>query len=224
MFEVGGTYANRKGKYTILSLNGPKMRVRFDDGSTADLNVDIQHRIWENIQVEEDAKQAARAARASLRGRAYSQSTQFFIKPISMLAAEELTFPGWQERVAATGDETKEIKAGDRLIYYAIEPQVFFAVATVTGVSFEAGGKDSQQVSFYPIDLDAHAHNLEKAVALDSVELESQPNLKELLKQPDTYFKISEDDFELLAELLTEVTEEEEEDEEEEEEEEEDEE
>lgn len=200
------------------------MRVRFlDDGSTADLNIEIQRRIWENILAEEEAKQAARAARASMRARAYSQSTQFFIKPISILAAEELTFPGWQERVAATGDETQEIKPGDRLIYYAIEPQVFFAVATVTGVSFEAGSAgEGEQVRFYPIDLDAHAHNLEKAVALDSVELESQPNLKELLKQPDTYFKISEDDFELLAELLTEMTEEEEEDEEEEEEEEED--
>src|SRR5687767_6751952 len=138
MFEIGGTYSNRKGKYTVLSLQGSKMRVRFDDGSTAELNVEIQHRIWENIQVEEDAKQAARAARASMRARAYSRSTQFFIKPISVVAAEELTFPGWQERVAATGDETKEIKAGDRLIYYAIEPQVFFAVATVTGISFEA--------------------------------------------------------------------------------------
>jgi len=220
MFEINQTYANRRGKYVVLAVNPPKMQVRFEDGSHAELNMDIQLRIWENIQAEAEARSASR----SRLHRDRTSTTQFFIKPISILAAEELTFPGWQERVAATGSTGQEIRSGDRLIYFAIEAQVFFAVATITGASFESGknkGEDGQQVQFFPIDLDAHARNLEKAVTLDSVELESQPNLKKLLNKPDTYIAISEDDFELLAELLTEVAEEEDDDEEDEEEEEE---
>jgi hypothetical protein len=220
MFELNETYANRRGKYVVLAINPPKMQVRFEDGTHAELNMDIQQRIWENIQAEAEARSASR----SRLHRDRTSTTQFFIKPISILAAEELTFPGWQERVAATGSSGQEIRSGDRLIYYAIEAQVFFAVATITGASFESGknkDEDGQQVQFFPIDLDAHAHNLEKAVTLDSVELESQPNLKKLLNQPDTYIAISEDDFELLAELLTEVAEEEDDDEDDEEEEEE---
>jgi hypothetical protein len=217
MFELNETYANRRGKYVVLAVNPPKMQVRFEDGSHAELNMDIQQRIWENIQAEVDARSASR----SRLHRDRTSTTQFFIKPISILAAEELTFPGWQERVAATGSSEQEIRSGDRLIYYAIEAQVFFAVATITGASFESGknkDEEGRQVQFFPIDLDAHAHNLDKAVTFDSVELESQPNLKSLLNKPDTYIAINEDDFELLAELLTEVAEEEDEDEDDEEE------
>jgi hypothetical protein len=221
MFEVNETYANRRGKYVVLAINSPKMQVRFEDGTHAELNIDIQHRIWDNMQAEVEARSASR----SRLHRDRTSTTQFFIKPISILAAEELTFPGWQERVAATGSSEQEIRSGDRLIYYAIEAQVFFAVATITGASFESNknkdkDEEGRQVQFFPIDLDAHAHNLDKAVTLDSVELESQPNLKSLLNKPDTYIVINEDDFELLAELLTEVAEEEDEDEDEEEEEE----
>ena len=45
MFEVNGVYANRRGKYKVLSLNGPKMKVRFEDGSIADLRIELQARI-----------------------------------------------------------------------------------------------------------------------------------------------------------------------------------
>jgi hypothetical protein len=223
MFEVNHSYANRRGRYTVLAVNPPKMTVRFEDGEVADLNMAIQHRIWENIQAEEEARNASR-------GRAFrrqaTQDTQYFIKAISMLVAEELTFPGWKERVAISSDagQSVHLQPGDRLIYYAIEPQVFFAVATVTGVSVPATAKDeaAEQVRYFPIDLDAHAHNLERAISLDSVELESHPKIKDLLNRPDTYIDITEDDFELLAELLTEVTEDEEDEVEEDEEDEED--
>jgi hypothetical protein len=56
--------------------------------------------------------------------------------------------------------------------------------------------------------------HLDKAISLDSVELESVVDVKKALSRPGTYIRINEDDFELLAELLTEITEEEEEDEE----------
>ena len=69
MFEVNQSYANRKGKYTVLEVNPPKMRVRYEDGTEAELNVEIQTRIWENIQSEEEARVVARTARRRRRAR-----------------------------------------------------------------------------------------------------------------------------------------------------------
>ena len=66
-------------------------------------------------------------------------------------------------------------------------------------------------VRFAPLDVDARALNLEKAVSIDSVEFESQPDIKKLLGDLQAYVPISEDEFELLAELLTEASEDEEE-------------
>lgn len=226
MFEVGGHYANRIGKYTVLELNPPKMTVQYEDGATAELNIGIQQRIWENIVAEEEARTSIRAAR-SVR-RSTTNDTRFFIKPISMLVVEELSYPGWQERVVVAGEEAQNIRPGDRLLYYAIESQAFFAVATITGNSYEATPKDQlydreadEQVRFFPVDLDVFAHNMENAISLDSVELDNEVEIKRRLGQPDIYIKIGEDDFEMLSDLLTEATEEEDDIEDEEEEEEE---
>jgi hypothetical protein len=223
MFEVNGTYANRRGQYKVLAVKHPKMTVRFEDGEVVDLNIEIQRRIWENIVAEEEARSAIRSRAFR---RAATQDTQHFIKAISMLGAEELTLPGWKERVTFSDEAGQgiQVQPGDRLIYYAVEPLVFFAVGTITGVPVPGNTKEdiAAQARYFPIDLDAHTRNLERGVMLDSVELESHPKMKELLNHPETYVKISEDDFELLAELLTEVTEEDDEEEEEEEEEEED--
>ena len=58
MFELNGVYRNRIGEYTVLALNGPRMTVRYADGSEAELNVNIQARIWENIVAEQEARAA----------------------------------------------------------------------------------------------------------------------------------------------------------------------
>lgn len=71
---------------------------------------------------------------------------------------------------------------------------------------------DHNQAHFFSIDIDAEAHSLKQAVSIDSVELESYPNLMKMRLQPESFLKMSEDDFELLAELLTEVSEDDEED------------
>lgn len=225
MFEVNGTYANRKGKYTVLSLDPPLMTVRFEDGTTADLNIGIQKRIWENILNEEEARAATRIARQ----RRLNQDTKFIIKSLSMVMEEDLSVPGWRERVIVVDGTGPELRPGDRVLFFAVEDQVFFAVATITGPAsdtvpkgFFFSDEDTENLHFYPIDLDEHTYNLEKAVDLDSVELESVPNYRRQLQKPNIFLQINEDDFELVAELLTEITEEEEEDFEDEEEEEED--
>lgn len=214
MFEVDGTYTNRIGTYRVLSVDPPKMTVRYEDGTVAELNINIQARIWDNIQSEQEARRARGA-----RQRVQESSHAFFIKSLSMEVEEDLTLPGWRERVTVVGPSGPNLRAGDRIIYYAVEDKVFFAVATVTGPMMEAVPKgffysenEVRNLRFYPIDLDEHAYDIHNAVRLDSVELESEPEFRTLLQKPGIYITVSEDDFELLAELLTEVTEEEDED------------
>jgi hypothetical protein len=222
VFEIGQAYENRIGRYTVVELNGPKMRVRYDDGETADLNIEIQRRIWENIVAEEEAKQSRSARIARRFG---GMDTRHFIRPITVLAAEDLTVAGGQER-ALVKDGAEELRPGDRIIYLTTESQLLFAVATVTGWATEPTARDlllekqgGAPVRLYPIDLDAHALNLENAIHLDSVELENMADIRQLMNQAGVYIPISEDEFELIAEMLTEVTEDEEEEDEEEEEE-----
>jgi hypothetical protein len=218
MFDVGETYSNRIGNYTVLEISEPTMTVRYEDGTTAELNMRIQKRIWENILAEEEAKKGRKTRSKRKKGRI---NTRFYIKPISLIAAEELAVPDWQERVDATGKYEQILQQGDRLIFYAIESGSFFAVATITGGSFEPKKKDpfydekaERQMRFFPVDIDTHALDLENAVLLDSVELESQPDFKKLVNVTGTYIEINEDEFELLSEILTEVAEEQEEEEE----------
>ncbi|MFQ5400824.1 MAG: hypothetical protein ACE5E7_14660 [Anaerolineae bacterium] len=213
MFEVDGVYANRKGKYKVLAINPPKMSVRYEDGTLAELNINVQERIWENILVE----QQAQTAKEESKRRKGLQSARHFIKMISIPSEDEFMFPGWQERVVMDPgyDPAVQIKAGDRLIHYAIEAQVFFAVATITGKAFEANPidyfypTDKTSARFFPVDMDASAPTLELALPRESVELESHPDFQILEPEPESFLPITEDEFELLAELLTEVTEDE---------------
>ncbi len=225
MFEVNGVYANRRGEYQVLEINPPKMRVRYtDDGSEAELRIELQARIWENIAAEYEAKAASRSARAARRS-AVSPASHY-IKVISVPAADEMNFPGWPERIvmAPSAESNIKLQSGDRLIFYAIETQTFFAVATITGEASMANPKEyfftvpAETAEFFPIDIDAVSSKLDKGADIDSVELESQPRFKRLRLEAESFYSINEDDFELLAEALTEVAEDEEEEEEEEEE------
>ena len=209
MFEIGGEYANRRGKYTVLAFNDPKMTVRYEDGTEANLNINIQERIWENILAEQEATASRnRSAQKSQIG------TKHFIKAVS-IPTEDMAFPGWQERVvlAPTNEDAKNIQRGDRFIYYAVEARVFFAVVTITGEVYTANPKnyffntDQRKASFFPVDTDAAVITLENGIPYDSMELESQPKFKSLKIPAETFLPINEDDFELLAELLTEASE-----------------
>lgn len=74
-FEVGKSYRNRAGEYTVTSIDGDQMKIRYLDGRVLDTSVDIQARIWENIQFEEQMARAeerqrlAREARQAVRMR-----------------------------------------------------------------------------------------------------------------------------------------------------------
>lgn len=215
MFEVNGTYANRKGSYRVLNINAPKMTVRYEDGTTAELNMNIQARIWDNIQSEEEVQQATREARE----RRKKTGTHFYIKSISLEAEEDLTLPGWRERFTVAHPDSPALQVGDRILYYAVEDKVFFALATVTGPEAETvpkgffySDKEARSLRFYPIELEEHAFDLRNGVRLDYVELESEPDYRRLLQDPNRYLEVNEDDFELIAETLSEVADEEDED------------
>jgi hypothetical protein len=211
MFEEGGTYRNRRGEYTVLSISGGKMVVRFTDGTTATLNMGIQERIWENIVAETEAATAKKLAASK---KAAVNPNNYYIKTLS-ITENELAIPGLKQRIAVTGS-TLELKQGDRMIYFGIEPRAFFAVVTVTGPPKLGAAKDYQfsreeQVHIYPIDTDTHVILMENTVSIDTVELESLPNYKRVLRDPDLIIPVNEDDFELIAELVAESDEDEEE-------------
>ena len=219
MFDINGEYANRKGKYTVLAIDGPIMSVRYADGTHADLKVSIQERIWENIVAEQEVAAAKSNKRKPRRADAGKATVGHYIKVVSIPPGEELMFPGWEARVVMVhnASETEQIKKGDRLIYFAQEAQTFFAVATVTGDAFKADPKkytfviDAPKANFCQIDIDAETGKLESGVLLDKIELESCPDFAAKPVPPEAFCPISEDDFELLSEALTEVSEEEEE-------------
>jgi hypothetical protein len=219
MFEVDGNYANRKGTYTVISIDEPMMTVRYEDGTTADLRISIQERIWENIVAEKEYANRRSSSTKSRRKSAPS-GVNHYIKVVTVQPGEELTFPGWEERVvmAPTEELAQKVKKGDRLIYFSQDGLTFFAVATVTGDAFSANPKKytftipESETTFFQIDIDAETGSLERGVTFDSVELESCPGFASIPADIEIFCPISEVDFELLSELLTEISEEDDED------------
>lgn len=74
-FQVGKTYSNRVGEYVVLAIEGARMKIRYASGGTLVTDVNIQARIWENIQFErqiarsEERQRQAREARVVSRQR-----------------------------------------------------------------------------------------------------------------------------------------------------------
>jgi hypothetical protein len=210
-FEVGQEYENRKGKYKVLEIANSKMSVEYEDGSTTDLSIAIQQRIWENILTEREAERARTSKSSKKRS---SAGTRFYIKPTSMMTVEELSASSKPEGIAAEGRWLATIRRGDRLIYFAQESSVFFAVVTITGPATAAKtrGRKKNTNLYFPVDVDAYIVDLAFALPASTVELESQPDFVAKLSKSDDYLEITEDEFELIAEMLTEASEEDDDD------------
>jgi hypothetical protein len=52
-FEIGGRYRNRKGWYEVLAIHAGKLVARYDDGTEARLNPEMQRGIIGNIAKDE---------------------------------------------------------------------------------------------------------------------------------------------------------------------------
>lgn len=59
-FEIGKKYRNRRGEYEVIELEGSRMVIRYSDGDTLETNVEMQQRIWQNIQAEKRLKKPTR--------------------------------------------------------------------------------------------------------------------------------------------------------------------
>jgi len=66
-FEVGKSYRNRNGEYEVVSLDGPGMVSRYANGSLLRTKVDVQARIWQNIQAEAQAERERQRAESQRR-------------------------------------------------------------------------------------------------------------------------------------------------------------
>jgi hypothetical protein len=74
-FEEGKIYRNRIGQYVVEWIQGDKMKIRYTNGGTLVTAINIQARIWENIQFEqqmahvEERRRQAQEARSAARKR-----------------------------------------------------------------------------------------------------------------------------------------------------------
>ena len=63
-FKVGEKYRNRLGGYQVVSLDGSKMVIQYDDGGLLETTVEMQERIWLNVLADELARANEALARA----------------------------------------------------------------------------------------------------------------------------------------------------------------
>ena len=96
MFDINGEYANRNGNYIVLAIDGPSMSVRYEDGTHADLKINIQQRIWANILAEREAEASKSSRRRPRRTVTAKPSVRHYIKVVSIPPGEGLVFPGWE--------------------------------------------------------------------------------------------------------------------------------
>ncbi len=58
-FKVGKSYRNRYGRYQVLSIDEPKMHVRYEDGREINLTIAIQTQILAGIELQAQQPKAA---------------------------------------------------------------------------------------------------------------------------------------------------------------------
>ena len=64
-FTVGHSYRNRKGRYRVIAVDGPKMRVRYENGEMSELTLDRQERIVWTVKKEMDEEKRREEAAAA---------------------------------------------------------------------------------------------------------------------------------------------------------------
>ncbi len=100
-FVVGETYSNRQRKYTVTEIRGPKLLVRFNDGSIGTLDAEIQRSIITNMTRELDwLTQGLDAGSLDLRRK--SMFSVGFLAAVADLQAKVLP------QSSATGGEPKK--------------------------------------------------------------------------------------------------------------------
>jgi hypothetical protein len=109
-FVVGETYSNRKSQYTVTEIRGPKLLVRFSDGSIGTLDAEIQRSIITNMTRElEGLTQGLDADSLDLRRK--SMFSIGFLAAVADLQAEvlpQLSATVGEPKKAPLNEEQKE--------------------------------------------------------------------------------------------------------------------
>ena len=104
-FEVGKTYRNRYGRYQVLSIDGPKMRVRYEDGREINLTIAIQTQILEGIELQ--AQQPKPAAKGKKGGKKKQSASKRLGRDFSGLEDSDfkssVTGTHWRRRESLGG-------------------------------------------------------------------------------------------------------------------------
>ena len=226
-FEVNQQYANRNGRYTVIATVGDKIHVRYDDGKEAHLKTSIQARIWNNMSIEQQVSVGSRRKQQdAVHESALADDEQpigYYIKIINAPSLDEFDFSGWADSVLMVPDEklATVIKPDDRVLIYVLNADNFVASVTVIGemkmenpkvyfyttaVSQETG---VSTLPFFPVEVDAIAHNLMDGIACDAIGLDKLSDFNKQLEGKsiidESLIKINENDFESIAELLLEL-------------------
>ena len=108
-FVVGETYSNRQRQYTVTEIRGPKLLVRFNDGSIGTLDAEIQRSIITNMTRELDwLTQDVDAGSLDLRRK--SMFSVGFLAAVADLQAEvlpQLSATGGEPKITPLNDEQK---------------------------------------------------------------------------------------------------------------------
>jgi hypothetical protein len=92
LFMVGGTYADRKGEYKVISLQGKRVEVEYKDGTRIIGDVEIKARIHQNMLSEQNALHPVQAPTPSRsRERAGRYFTHADVFPIIAEIIESLS-------------------------------------------------------------------------------------------------------------------------------------
>jgi hypothetical protein len=113
-FVVGEIYSNRQRQYTVTEIRGPKLLVRFNDGSIGMLDAEIQRSIITNMTRELDWLTKDVDA-GSLNLRRKSMFSVGFLAAVADLQAEVMLQSG------ATGGEPKKMPLNEEQKEKAIE-------------------------------------------------------------------------------------------------------
>lgn len=93
-FVVGGTYADRRGEYKVISLEGKRIELEYKDGTRSIGDVEIKARIHQNILLEQNVRHPAQAPRPSYsRGREKHYFSHADVFPIIAEIIESLSGP-----------------------------------------------------------------------------------------------------------------------------------
>lgn len=131
-FEIGKQYKNHIGRYQVLTIEPPKMLVRYDDGREQILTIETQARIWTNMAIDERAarKKSGRPKKSKRkrRGRAWSKRGHKFTGLKESDFKTSISYTTWRGRQSLGGLVGLLLSEATRQFYqsYAVarRPQV----------------------------------------------------------------------------------------------------